>query len=159
MRSLVGVSSVGRVGRRPGSGFRTSSIRRGVATNATEDQAAMLATQLRRIVRQSGARLVRLQVARPDGLAASVIVQTDRPAWYLHRQMPAVLRQTADRFHYDGLAWVVYEATGRRVFQMANASRFAAGAGGTIPSLIGCDPFGPGDADVARSSPRPKCPA
>jgi hypothetical protein len=148
-----------RNGRRFGGGLRISNIHHGVQSDATAAQAATFAGHLRRIVDQSGARLVRLHVARPDGLAASVIVQTGRPAWYLHHKMPTVLRQTADRFRYDGLAWAVYDASGRRVFQMANASRFAAGAEGTIPSLIGCNPFGPGDIAAVNSDPPPKCPA
>jgi hypothetical protein len=146
-----------RVGGHFGGGMRISDVHQGVEGNATKAQAAVLAAQLRTIIRQSGARLVRLSVTRPDGLAASVMVQTDRPAWYLHHRMPAVLRQTLNRFHYDGLAWAIYDQTGRRVFQMANASRLATGAEGTIPSLTGCNPFGPGDAD--QTNPPPKCPA
>jgi hypothetical protein len=146
-----------RAGRRFQGGDRISLVHNGVQSNATKAQAAALSAQLRTLVRQSGARLVRLSVTRPDGLAASVMVQTDRPAWYLHHRMPAVLRQTLNRFHYDGLAWAVYDQTGRRVFQMANASRLATGAEGTIPSLIGCNPFGPGDA-ITSNAP-PKCPA
>lgn len=138
-------------------GMRISDIHQGVESTATKAQAAELVARLRAIVSQSGAHLVWLRVAQPDGLAASVTVQTDRPAWYLHHKMPAVLRQTLNRFHYDGLAWAVYDAKGRRVFQMANASRLGVGGEGTIPTLTGCNPFGPGDA--ISTTPTPKCPA
>jgi hypothetical protein len=147
------------VGGRFAGGMRIALIHHGVDNHATQAQADTLKAQLRGIVERSGAHLLRLRVARPDGLAATVIVQTDRPAWYLHRQMAAVLLQTANRFHYDGLAWAVYDRAGRRAFQMANASRLATGAEGTIPSLAGCNPFGPGDFVVPGGTPTPRCPA
>jgi len=140
-------------------GMRIALIHHDVHSHATQAQAEALRAQLRRIADRSGARLVRLRVARPDGLAATVIVQTDRPAWYLHHQMPAVIRQTAGRFHYDGLAWAVYNRAGRRVFQMANASRLGTGAEGAIPRLAGCNPFGPGDLVVLGGAPTPTCPS
>lgn len=138
-------------------GMRIALVHSGVHNHATQAQAEALEAQLGRIVRRSGADLVRLRVARPDGLAATVIVRTDRPAWYLQNRMPAVLRETAARFHDDGLAWAVYDRAGRRVFQMANASRLATGGEGTIPRLAGCNPFGPGDI-VAIGTSRQNCP-
>jgi hypothetical protein len=146
------------VGGRFAGGMRIA-LRHAVDGDATRAQAEAHRARLRRIAGRSGARLLQLRVARPDGLAATVIVQTDRPAWYLKHRMPAVLRETADRYHDDGLAWAVYDRAGRRVFQMANASRLATGAEGTIPGLAGCNPFGPGDVVVIGGTPPPTCPA
>jgi L-glyceraldehyde 3-phosphate reductase len=92
-------------------------------------------------------------VARPDGLAASPAVQTARPACFLHRRMPAVLRETSGRFGYDGLALAVYDAAGRRVFRMTNASRLAVGGEGRCPAWSGATRSARGTppASAARS--------
>lgn len=88
-----------------------------------------LAAFRRRVVaaaEASGARVLFVRTAVPDGYSADVALQVAHPVWFLRRRLqPLQLR--LQRLRSDGIFLALYEANGRPLFVSGQSTRLSSG--------------------------------
>ena len=141
-----------------GSGAQRLQPARRRPTSVNSDQLAAVRRQVARAVAASGARLARLELGTPDGIAIDLSIQTRRPASFLEKRYEALLVKLAIP-RIDGRLVEVFGPDGHGVYVGAGSARLSSGLGGALDlHYASCVPMLTSGGHLGLAPPLP-CPS